>query len=84
MNGMFCDCASLTAIDLSNLDMSNVKYMNGMFLYCESLKTVDLPNFDILKVECMKGVFEYCESLASECKSRLKSQGFEVSIRKGE
>ena len=31
----------------------------------------------------MSGMFKGCESLASECKSRLKSQGFDVSIRKG-
>ena len=38
MKEMFCDCNSLTDLDLSNFNTQNVTDMNEMFSYCNSLK----------------------------------------------
>lgn len=46
MSFMFKDCSSLTSLDCSNWDTSNVTRMQEMFENCSSLKTLDLSNFD--------------------------------------
>ena len=40
MSGMFFVCNSLTKLDLSCLDSSNVTTMYGMFAFCKNLKTI--------------------------------------------
>ena len=40
MQNMFLDCQSLTSLDLSNFNTSNVTYMVNMFRNCSSLKDV--------------------------------------------
>ena len=42
MNYMFRDCNSLTSLDLSGWNMSNVTYMNQMFDGCGSLETIKM------------------------------------------
>ena len=39
---MFSHCSSITSIDMSNLDTSNVTNMGQMFEFCENLKTVNI------------------------------------------
>ena len=46
MNGMFCNCESLTNLDISNFDTSNVKDMGDMFTACHYLTSLDLTCFD--------------------------------------
>ena len=43
---LFFSCQSLTTLDLSNFDTSNVTYMGGMFSKCDSLTTVKVINCD--------------------------------------
>jgi len=43
---MFCDCNSLSSLDLSNFNIENVTNMSGMFRSCRSLKSLDLSNFN--------------------------------------
>lgn len=62
-SNLFNGCASLTYVDLSNLDTSEVKYMAGMFNGCESLTAVDLSNLDTSNVTDMTGMFDHCEAL---------------------
>ena len=50
---MFCECNSLTNIDLSNYNTQNVINMRGMFGVCKSLKNIDLSNFNTQKVTIM-------------------------------
>ena len=78
MSCMFYGCGSLTALDLSHFDVSKVEDMSSMFCRCGSLTTLDLSSFGVSQVIDMSRMFEDCESLSSECKSRLKSQGFDV------
>ena len=40
MSGMFAWCSSLTTLDLSNWDISNVTSMSDMFISCSSLTDV--------------------------------------------
>ncbi len=60
---MFGSCTSLTSLDLSNFNTSNVTNMNGMFGSCTSLTSLDLSNFDTSKVTSMINMFNGCTSL---------------------
>ena len=62
---MFSRCTSLTSLDLSNFDTSNVTSMNYMFSRCQSLTSLDLSNFDTSNVTDMDSMFYTCESLTS-------------------
>ena len=65
MRGMFSGCKSLTALDLSSFDTSNVTDMRGMFYSCKSLTALDLSSFDTSNVTDMRGMFYSCESLTT-------------------
>ena len=62
---MFSSCESLTLLDLSNFDTSNVTNMTYMFSDCGSLTSLDLSNFDTSNVTDMHCMFSCCESLIS-------------------
>ena len=49
--------SSLTSLNLSNFDTSNVTNMNGMFTYMDSLTSLDLSNFNTSKVTNMSYMF---------------------------
>ncbi|EME3506700.1 BspA family leucine-rich repeat surface protein, partial [Enterococcus faecium] len=57
--------ASLTTMDLSNLDTSNVTNMASMFWYCSGLTSLDLSHFDTSNVTGMGTMFYNCSSLTS-------------------
>jgi surface protein len=46
MHGMFSGCSSLTSLDLSNFNTSNVKDLSYMFYNCSSLTSLNLSNFN--------------------------------------
>ncbi len=56
-DSMFNDCASLTSLDLSNWDISNVKYMNNMFRGTSKLNNLTL-NWDLSHVLNLSGMFQ--------------------------
>ena len=62
---MFSNWNSLTSVDLSGLDISNVQSLENMFTYCWSLTKVELGNLDTSKVTDMSNMFSYCSSLTS-------------------
>ena len=43
MHSMFIYCGSLTSLDLSGFDTSNVTDMGDMFSYCDKLTSLKLP-----------------------------------------
>ena len=47
---MFCDCESLTNINLSNFNTENVTNMSFMFYGCKSLTNINLANFNTKNV----------------------------------
>ena len=65
MPNMFYDCRSLTSLDLSNFDTSNVTNMTYMFYDCRSLTSLDLSSFDTSNVTNMANMFMTCSNLTS-------------------
>ena len=65
MNGMFNNCRSLTSLDVSNWDTSNVTNMAAMFSNCESLTTLNLSKWDTSNVIYMSYMFRYCNALTT-------------------
>ena len=43
---MFRECSSLTNLDVSNFDTSQVTNMGNMFSECNSLTNLDVSNFN--------------------------------------
>ena len=62
---MFCNCQSLTNLDMSNFDTSNVTSMEWMFGNCLSLTTLDVSSFDTSNVTSMDNMFYDCSSLTT-------------------
>lgn len=65
MYGMFMNCSSLTALDLSNFDTNSVTNMSFMVAYCSNLASLDLSNFNTSNVTDMRKMFGGCSSLTS-------------------
>ena len=64
MVGLFKN-ASITDLDLSSFDTSNVTDMSAMFCECGGLQSVNLSSFDTSKVTSMFRMFESCASLTN-------------------
>ena len=65
MTYMFNYCTSLTSLDVSNWDTSNVTSMYGMIKYCDSLTSLDVSNWDTSNVTDMGYMFSNCNSLTT-------------------
>ncbi len=57
MSRMFCNCRSLSSLDLSGFNTSAVQDMSGMFVYCYALTSLDLSSFDTSAVQDMSDMF---------------------------
>ena len=57
MHGMFTSCHSLTHMDVSHWDTSNVSDMSHMFSFCTYLDTLDLTMWDVSNVTNMDSMF---------------------------
>ena len=64
-NHMFCDCNSLTSLDVSNFNTDNVTRMDYMFYGCKSLTSLDVSNFNTSKVTTMESMFYSCNNLTT-------------------
>lgn len=64
-SSMFYECDSLTNLDLSSLDTSNVIYMGEMFDSCTSLTSLNLSNFNTSNVTDMYCMFNNCYKLTN-------------------
>ena len=72
-NYLFSKCYSLTYINLSNFNMSNIKDMSWMFSRCSSLKNINLSNFNTYNVTNTKFMFSGCSSLTNINLSNFKT-----------
>ena len=68
---MFYKCSSITSLNLSGFDTSNVTNMSGMFQKCSSITTLDLSSFNTENVTTMSNMFNGCSAL-----TRLDISGF--------
>ena len=58
-------CKSLTSIDSTDWDVSNIKNMSSMFGNCRSLTTLDVSKWNTSNVHDMSYMFYDCASLTS-------------------
>ena len=65
MSYMFCNCSSLTSLDVTNFNTANVANMSYMFSGCSSLTSLDVTNFNTVNVTDMSYMFFNCLSLTS-------------------
>ena len=63
--GMCYDMTSLTTLDLSIINTSQMTTMSRMFCSCRSLTSLDVSNFDMLNVYQIAGMFDGCSSLTT-------------------
>ena len=54
---MFYCCSSLTSLNISNFDTSQVNYMRDMFSGCSQLSSLNLSNFNTSRVTNMEYIF---------------------------
>ena len=62
MCAMFCGCRSLTSLDLSSFDTSNVENMFAMFTRSK-LSSIDVSKLNTCNVKNMSYMFAWCKSL---------------------
>ena len=60
---MFYNCNSLTSLDVSNFNTSNVTDMSYMFAYCKLLTSLDISNFNINNSAKLTSIVDYCSKL---------------------
>lgn len=60
---IFSNCSSLTEIDVSGWDVSNVVYGYSVFTGCSSLTELDLSNWDTSKFNSLRELFDGCTNL---------------------
>ena len=65
MEKMFYNCKSLTSLDFTEFDTSEVTNMDSTFYSCSSLTSLDLSKFVTSKVKTMDNLFNSCSSLTS-------------------
>ena len=65
LNSFFRNCTSLTSLDLSNYDSSEIINLSYMFSGCISLTSLDLSNWDTSNVKNIDYLFHNCSSLES-------------------
>ena len=63
MVDMFCDCRSLSSLDVSGFNTGKVTDMSGMFFECISLKLLDVAKFNTANVKSMSKMFYSCHNL---------------------
>ena len=63
INSMFCDCESLTSLNLSSLNLGNVTNMHQMFEGCTGLENIIFAGVNTENVTNMGDLFLNCRSL---------------------
>ena len=64
MGYMFMSCSSLTTLDLSGWNVSNVFNMSQMFFSCKSLTTLDLSGWEMRSNVDLNSLFGNCYRLS--------------------
>jgi surface protein len=64
MVSMFSGCSSLSSVDVSEWDTTNVMYMTGVFSGCSSLTSLDISNWDTTNGAMRWELFTNCTNLS--------------------
>lgn len=64
-DSMFCNCSSLTNLDVSGFNTDHLNISAWMFDGCSSLTSLDVSKFKMDKVANMAAMFRGCSSLTS-------------------
>ena len=75
MIAYFANFSSMTAMDLSALDTSEVTNMSYMFNGCRNLANLDVSGFDTSKATNVSYMFDFCTNL-----NNLDVSGFDTSM----
>ena len=63
LSDSFSHCYTLTSIDVSHMDVSNIATMNDMFYTCSGITTLDISTWNTANVRDFSGMFGYCSKL---------------------
>ena len=74
MKSIFYNCNSLTEIDVSDWDTSNVTNMGSIFYNCSALTEIDVSNWNTSKVTTLFSTFEGCKNLTEIDVSRFDTK----------
>ena len=64
-SNMFSNNKTISTLDVTKFDTSNVTDMSFMFRNCQNLTTLDVSNFDTSNVTSMQSMFEGCKNLTT-------------------
>lgn len=64
---MFAGCSSITNLNLSNWDTSNVTNMESVFAWCSSLEKLDLSGWNNANVTTMNSMFRLIGASVTNC-----------------
>ena len=62
---MFTECHTLTSLDISNFETSQITTMSSLFKNCYNLLSLNFSSFDTSNIENMEYMFSGCSSLSS-------------------
>ena len=65
MSYMFCNCQTLTSLDVTKFNTANVTNMSYMFYCCSKLTSLDVSKFNTANVTEMNSMFASCFELTS-------------------
>lgn len=72
IGNMFSGCSSLTTIDVSKWNISNISDMNSLFMDCANLTTLDVSEWNFDNATSMYSLFSGCSKLATLDVSKWK------------
>ena len=80
-NNMIYNCTSLTVLDTSGWNLSNVKTANNMFYGCTKLVSIDSTQWDCSSLTSATNIFTGCSSLQSIIGNRTLEQVLSQNIK---
>ena len=81
MSSMFYSLRSITELDVSNFDTSNVINMDFMFAFDIFLEKINLSNFNVEKCENFDSMFSFCEYLTVIIKNNTESEKYQLMVK---
>ena len=77
---MFAGCSSITNLNLSNWDTSNVTNMESVFAWCSSLEKLDLSGWNNANVTTMNSMFRLIGASVTNCDLYIQNRNLNNNI----